>query len=295
VSTIYRYVGRDFTDEEIARIARLCADPATPTREAIARAACDALSWRSPNGALKTMSAKVAFLRMHREGLIALPPPRRENTNGRAVRYLAPDAQGDLPFARPDTLEGIGELHLRLVNTKAASKTWNEAIARYHYLGYVPLAGAQLRYLVEADCGLVAALSFGASAWKCAPRDTHIGWDVPTRESRLHLVVNNARFLILPDVQVPNLASKILAYSTRRLRADWQAAYGYAPVLLETFVETDRFAGTSYRAANWIRVGQTKGRGKLDRTHARALPVKDVYVYPLHRAYRAILTAPRST
>jgi len=294
VSTIYRYVGRDFTDEEIALIARLCADPATPTREAIARAACEALSWRSPNGALKTMSAKVAFLAMHREGLIALPPPCRENTNGRAVRYLAPDAQGDFPFARPDTLEGIGELHLRLVNTQAASKTWNETIARHHYLGYVPLAGAQLRYLVEADCGLVAALSFGASAWKCAPRDTHIGWDVPTRESRLHLVVNNARFLILPDVQVPNLASKILAHSTRRLRADWQATYGYAPVLLETFVETDRFAGTSYRAANWIRVGQTKGRGKLDRTHARALPVKDVYLYPLHRAYRAILTAPRS-
>jgi len=107
-------------------------------------------------------------------------------------------------------------------------------------------------------------------------------------------VVNNARFLILPDVQVPNLASKILAHSTRRLPADWQVTYGYTPVLLETFVETDRFAGTSYRAANWIRVGQTKGRGKLDRTHAKALPVKDVYVYPLNRAYRAILTAPRA-
>jgi hypothetical protein len=291
VSALHRYVGRDFTDDEIALIAKLCADPATPTREAIARAACEALSWRQQNGAPKTMSAKVAFLAMHKDGLITLPAPRRESTNGRAVRYLAPDAEPRLPFALPSTLEGIGELNLRLVKTKAASMTWNKAIASYHYLGYVPLAGAQLRYLVEADCGLVAALSFGASAWKCAPRDAHIGWDAQTRQSRLHLVVNNARFLILPDVQVQNLASKILARTTRALRADWQALYGYSPVLVETFVETGRFTGASYRAANWVKVGETQGRGKLDRTHQRALPVKDVYLYPLVRGFRHHLVA----
>jgi len=294
VSALHRYAGRDFSDEEIALISGLCTDPATPTREAIARTACEALSWRSHNGRLKTMSAKVAFLAMHRDGLIALPAPRRENTNGKAVRYLTPDAEPRLPFALPGTLEEIGELRLRMVTGRAASATWNKAIASYHYLGYVPLAGAQLRYLVEADCGLLGALSFGASAWKCAPRDTHIGWDASTRESRLHLVVNNARFLILPDVQVPNLASAILGRVTRRLRADWQGVYGYAPVLTETFVETGRFVGTSYRAANWIKVGQTQGRGKLDVTHQRALPVKDTYLYPLHRAYKAILTAPRT-
>jgi hypothetical protein len=294
VSPIHRYVGREVTDEEIAFISALCADPATPTREAIARAACEALGWRAPNGTLKTMSAKVAFLAMHRDGLITLPPPRHKNTNGRAVRYLAAPSQDRLPIPRPATLEQIGGIRLRLVKDRAASTTWNEAVARYHYLGYVPLAGAQLRYLIDADCGLLGALCFGASAWKCASRDTHIGWDAPTRESRLHLVVGNARFLILPDAAVPNLASAILARATRRLRGDWQTAYGYAPVLVETFVETARFAGTSYRAANWIRVGQTKGRGKLDRTHAKALPVKDVYLYPLHRAYKTILTAPRT-
>jgi len=174
----------------------------------------------------------------------------------------------------------------RLRGTRQASALWNNTIASYHYLGYVPLAGAQLRYLVEADCGLIAALSFGASAWKCAPRDTHIGWDAEARQARLHLVVGNARFLILPDVKVANLASSILARTTRRLRADWQEVYGYAPVLAETFVETGRFTGASYRAANWIRVGQTQGRGKLDRTHQRALPVKDVYLYPLVRDFR---------
>lgn len=240
------------------------------------------------------MSAKVAFLAMHRDGLITLPPPRREHTNGRAQRYLTPEPQGrlPLPMTTPATLKEFGELRIRLVTGKAASATWNEAIARHHYLGYMPLAGAQLRYLVEADAGLLGALSFGASAWKCAPRDSHIGWDAVTRQARLHLVAGNARFLILPHAHVGNLASAVLARVTTALPGDWRERYGYAPVLLETFVEKPRFAGTSYRAANWIRVGETQGRGKLDRYHANALPIKDVYLYPLHRRYREILTAP---
>jgi len=118
VSALHRYVGRDFTDEDVALISGLCTDPATPTREAIARAACEALSWRSQNGRPKTMSAKVAFLAMHRDGLITLPPPRGENTNGRAVRHLAPAAEPRLPFALPTALAEVGELHLRLVKTK---------------------------------------------------------------------------------------------------------------------------------------------------------------------------------
>jgi hypothetical protein len=178
---------------------------------------------------------------------------------------------------------------LAVVDTPANSKRWRTLIATHHYLGYTPFAGAQLRYLVESPSGTVAALGFAASAWKCAPRDTHIGWDPSTRQARLHLVVGNARFLILPQVRVANLASVILARVARRLRADWQVVYGYQPVLIETFVETDRFTGASYRAANWLHVGQTKGRGKLDRHHEHALPVKDVYLYPLHRDYQRIL------
>ncbi|MCA1676631.1 MAG: DUF4338 domain-containing protein [Actinobacteria bacterium] len=138
---------------------------------------------------------------------------------------------------------------------------------------------------------MVAALGFAASAWKCAPRDTHLGWDTPTRQARLHLIIGNARFLILPHLRVPHLASAILGRITRRLPADWRHAYGYTPVLAETFVQTDRFTGTSYQAANWIHVGTTQGRGKLDHHHQQALPVKDVYLYPLHRAYQTILTA----
>jgi hypothetical protein len=192
----------------------------------------------------------------------------------------------------PTTLDALGPLELAIVDTPTASTQWRTLIATHHYLGYSPFAGAQLRYLVSSEHGTIAAFGFAASAWKCAPRDSHIGWDPPTRQARLHQVVGNARFLIAPWVRVPNLASHLLAAVTRRLPADWQHTYGYQPVLLETFVETGRFTGASYRAANWTRVGQTKGRGKLDRHHQNAVPIKDVYLYPLHRHYQRILTTP---
>ncbi|MGH9304074.1 MAG: Druantia anti-phage system protein DruA [Acidimicrobiales bacterium] len=294
MTTLWRFCGRDFSDHELKLLRALCADrQACPTRSAIARALCEAIDWRDQLGRPKEMSARVALLRMAAAGLIELPLPRNSNQNGRVQRRRAEPAQLSFELAAPvQSLSELGGLDVRLVTSRSQSATWNELIATYHYLGYVPLCGAQLRYLVYASPGVVAALSFGPSAWKCQPRDDHIGWDHPTRERRLQLVVGNARFLILPQLRVPHLASKILGLSTRRLGADWRVAYGYAPVLLETFVETGRFAGTSYKAANWVQVGQTKGRGKLDRYNERALPVKDVYLYPLHRRYREILTAP---
>jgi hypothetical protein len=284
-----RYCGREFTAEEMARIGELVAT--LPTRRAIADALCDALCWRRPDGRRKDMSARVALLRMERDGLITLPPPRNANGNGAIPRHQK-TPQLQLPLVAPSSLDALGEIELVVVSTKAASMRWRELVASYHYLGYTPFAGAQLRYLIESSSGTLGALGFAASAWSCAPRDAHIGWDAPTRKARLHLVVGNARFLILPEVRVPNLASHVLARVARRLRGDWQAAYGYAPVLLETFVETGRFTGASYNAANWILVGRTKGRGKLDRTNEHALAVKDIYLYPLHRNYRAILTSP---
>src|SRR6266851_3360322 len=193
---------------------------------------------------------------------------------------------------RPRRPEQDGRRH---PDHPAASRQWNQLIRDHHYLGYTPLAGAQIRYLAAAPAaGQIAALAFAASAWKCAPRDTWIGWDPATRSANLNLICGNARFLIRPDVAVPNLASWLLAAVTRRLPADWQARYGYAPVLAETFVETPRFTAASYRAANWTRVGRTQGRGKLDRRHEHALPDKDIYLYPLHRRWRQILTTPPS-
>jgi Druantia protein DruA len=291
-TVVARYCGRDFTAAEMRVIADLAA--ALPTRNAIADAVCDTLAWLRPDGRRKDMSARVALLRMADDGLVTLPPPRCGNGNGRVLRFQAPAPE--LPVDGPldpalTTLDGLGPLRVAVVDTAAASRQWRDLIAGYHYLGYTPFAGAQLRYLVHSERGPVAALGFAASAWACAARDGHIGWDPPTREARLHLVVGNARFLILPRTSVPNLASHLLATVCRRLPADWRTAYGYAPVLVETFVETGRFTGASYRAANWVHVGQTTGRGKLDRRHRNAAPVKDVYLFPLHRHYRRLLTA----
>ena len=161
------------------------------------------------------------------------------------------------------------------------SHLWNEYIQRYHYLGYQPLPGAQMRYLAQAHGQVLALLGFGAAAWKVAPRDRWIGWSPAQRQQSLHLLVQNARFLILPWITCPNLASKLLAMAARRLPEDWAERYSYRPVLLETFVERQRFVGTCYRAANWIHVGQTQGRGKLDSHHQAKLAVKDIWLYPL--------------
>ena len=196
-----------------------------------------------------------------------------------------------LTAAAPPRLIPKGILGISVADQREA-QLWREYVDRYHYLGYTPLPGAQMRYLVTSQRRVLAVVGFGASAWKAAPRDRFIGWSVAQREARLQLVVNNARFLILPWVQVRNLASTVLARSSRRLPDDWQARYGYRPLLLETFVQSDRFAGTSCRAANWTHVGQTQGRGKLDVHRTHALPRKDIWLYPLRRDFRRRLCTP---
>jgi hypothetical protein len=175
------------------------------------------------------------------------------------------------------------------VLTAKDSALYNELIERYHYLRYTPLPGAQLRYMVESGTHLLAVLGFGAAAWSLAPRDHFIGWTSQQRVQNLHLVVNNSRFLILPWVRSQNLASKILAQLAKQLQQDWQSHYGYQPVLMETFVQQNLFRGTCYRAANWIHVGHTQGRGKLDRYYQYALPVKDIFLYPLIKNFRTQL------
>jgi len=169
---------------------------------------------------------------------------------------------------------------------RSDSALWNEYIDRYHYLGYKPLPGAQLRYFAYAGQRPVALLGFGAAAWQTAPRDDWIGWSHAQRQRHLSAVVNNARFLILPWVRVKSLGSKLLAMAARRLAHDWALRYDYRPVLLETFVEAQRFAGTCYRAANWTCVGRTQGRGKLGDHRLGQVPIKTVWVYPLAKDFR---------
>lgn len=288
-ATPARYCGRLFTAEEMALISRLIAGPGKPNRAQLSRLVCDELRWFRPDGHRKDMACRVAMLRMHRDGLITLPSPLKGNCNGRispkSTAACDPREQLTLPAG------AFGELQFRLVNTPRDSAAWNELIHRYHYLGYKPLPGAQLRYLVHGGGYLLAALGFGAAAWAVAPRDKFIGWTAPQRKERLHLVVNNARFLVLPWVKSPNLASRILGGVVKRVAADWRERYKYAPVLLETFVEKERFRGTCYRAANWILAGETQGRGKLDRYNKWSLPVKDIFLYPLAKDFRRELCA----
>lgn len=286
-----RYCGRSFTAAELGRIRELIAEEPSKNRAELSRLVCDELAWLRADGRRKEMSCRVAMLRMERDGLLALPPPERGNGNGRNRPRLSSASDPREPIVCG--VEALGELSLRPVADPSESALWNELIERYHYLGYKPLTGAQLRYLAFAGSELLALLGFGAAAWTLAPRDRFIGWSVEQRANNLQRVVNNARFLILPWVRSRNLASRLLAGVARRLPGDWEQRYGYRPVLLETFVESARFRGTCYRAANWIRVGQTRGRGKKDRRHRHALPVKEVLLYPLHRRFRSVLCSPR--
>ena len=279
--------GRGFSDRELDAIRAIIADETGPCRAEIARRTCREIGWVDASGRLKAMSCRVALLRLEEQGHITLPEPRNGNGNGERYRPSRTLEAPREPVV--GSAGGIEGLRLHPVSTRSESRLWNEAIARFHYLGYTPLTGAQQRYLVRSDQGLLGAIGFGASAWRVKPRDAWIGWDSDQRRSGLHRIVNNARFLLLPWVRVRNLASRVLALAASRIVSDWRDRYGFEPVLLETFVERTRFTGACYRASNWIHVGDTQGRGKLDRHRLRALPVKHVFVLPLTRPWRAVL------
>jgi len=279
--------GRPFDGSDLETIRREIVAANPRLRSEIARRVCRALQWYDVQGRPKLMSARVGLLRLHRAGLIELPAPSRGNGNGQRL-LRGPDRWPE-PVPMEGTVGQLSGLRLEVVLDKRASRLWNGLIDRYHYLGYKPLPGAQLRYLIYCDHGVLGAIGFAAAAWKVAARDRWIGWEAPCRESHLGRVLNNARFLILPWVQVKNLASKVLALAAARLPEDFAVRYGERPVLLETFVQIPRHQGTCYRAANWQYLGETAGRGKCDRTHQAALPRKALYVYPLVSDFRAAL------
>jgi hypothetical protein len=283
---MHRYCGRDFHTEEIAQIRQLIVEDPARTRAELSRLTCQMLAWYKPDGGLKDMSARVAMLRMQEDGLIVLPPPRCQRPDPR-VRLSARSAPQP-PLVQP--ARTLAPLTFQPVRNKADSRLYNEYVQRYHYLGHTPLPGAQLRYIVYSTEHPIALLGFGAAAWQSAPRDRYIGWTHEQRQRNLHLIVNNARFLILPWVQSRNLASMILAKVARALPGHWLEVYGYRPVLLETFVEKPRFQGTCYKAANWTCLGQTKGRGKLGPAGKQSVPIKDLWVYPFDRRFRDPLT-----
>lgn len=280
-----KYCGRDFSLKELDLIRALIKNNPQFNRMRLSKEVCGMLQWLKPDGKLKDMSCRVAMLRMEKDGLILLPSPTRIQRPARKIEFtLATDPQS--PVLNP--VNQLPQLCFQKV-TKANSALWNEYIERYHYLGYTPLPGAQLRYFITAGEQLVALTGFGAAAWQTAPRDQFIGWNHEQRQKNLKLITNNARFLILPWIKSKNLASKILSLTARHLPDDWEEKYNIRPVLLESFVQRNRFAGTCYKAANWRLCGQTKGRGKLGPAGKISVPIKDVWVYPLDKKFRSIL------
>ncbi len=282
-SSSKRYSGRWFSAQEIEQIRELIDTDPRLNRQQLSYRVCERFDWRKADGSLKDMSCRVALLRMHREGLIELPAPLRKVNPCRS--FARRTAQGEPEPVLKALVHELADLRLEVVSPKD-SALWNEYIDRYHYLGYKPLPGAQLRYFACAGERRLALLGFGAAAWKTGPRDAWIGWSRTQRQRNLSGVVNNARFLILPWVRVKSLGSKLLAMAARRLAADWAQRYGYRPALLETFVEAERFSGTCYRAANWRCVGHTQGRGKLGDHRLGQVPIKTVWVYPLAKDFR---------
>lgn len=282
--------GAVFTAEVLARIDRTVVDEPALSRSALSRRVCEWLDWRAPNGRLKQMSCRVVLRDLERRGALRLPLLKGIPIVRRPMHAPA-EVLGDAK-AVEGTLADIGPVELIRIGSadSKVSRTWNALMRRYHYLGAGPLCGAQLRYLIHsARHGWLGGLSFSAAAWRIQARERWIGWSEEQRCEYLPRVVCNSRFLILPQVHVANLASHVLAAAAARLAQDWQARYGYEPLLLESFVEKERFRGTCYRAAGWVHVGQTQGRGRQDGGHRAAVPVKDVYLLPLRPDARDLL------
>lgn len=287
--------GKRFHPRALRIIRETIAEYAHTSRKEITRQVCDRLGWVDHRGRRKEMGAAVALLRFHRKGWIELPPARGAH---RPTSRRQPLPEGfEVPEHAVDgALEQLGRIILEPVTEREDFRLWNGLISTFHYRGYAPFCGAQLRYLIGSARGIVGAMGFSAAALSVRDRDRWIGWNPAQRRANRHLIVNHSRFLILPWVKVPHLASHLLGRAARRLPADFQARYGYRPQLLETFVEQERFAGTCYRAANWIRVGKTQGRGRSDdrpwrqqQREAPPLALKSIWLYPLQAHWRARL------
>ena len=281
------YCAREFSEGDIQIIRDLMAQDPKLQRSALSRKLCQLWGWTKPNGDLKDMTCRVALLRMQADGLITLPPSRIGVVRKRAQFPSTSASDANAPIKQP--VHELQRITLQVVSGKATSLLWNEYIARYHYLGYAAMLGSQIRYNVFAGDQLVACISFCACAWKLKDRERYIGWSEAQRQKNLQLVINNARFLVLPWIESKGLASKILSLAARQLPKDWRQRYGFEPVLLETFVEYERHKGTCYKAANWINVGLTAGRGKKSTSHKLLIPAKDIWLYPLRKNFAAVL------
>jgi hypothetical protein len=277
--------GHGVTSEDLAWMRSWLEAHPHGSRKRLARELCARWAWVDGRGRRKDFAARSLLLKLEAQGHIGLPP--LQVNKRRAPRPAPTWPDWEEPARWEACLATLQPLRVEPVQAGSdAARRWAFYLHRYHYLG-LRVVGENLGYLVSDFAGReLACLLFGAAAWRCAPRDRALGWSEEARRQGLARLANNTRFLILPWVRVAHLASAVLGAVARRINADWRAKYGHGLEALETFVERDRFAGTCYRAANWQWVGTTRGRSRQDCDHTRTVPLKDIYLYRLHRRGR---------
>ena len=283
---LLRYRGREIAEADAAFIRALIARHPEASRRQLSALLCQAWDWRQPNGALSDLLCRGLLLALDRAGHVALPAVRQRPPNN-IVRRRTPDlvAIDTAPLIAP--LAELTPLEILQVRRGPHEALFDSLIHHHHYLGYTRPVGEHLEFLVRSRTGRpVAALSFSSAPRHLGPRDRYLGWSPETRRRNLRFLVYHPRFLVLPWVRVPHLASHVLSRTLRRLSDEWERAYGHPVYFVETFVDPTRFHGTCYRAANWLYLGRTTGRGKDDQTHKPNRSLKDVLGYPLCRSFR---------
>lgn len=286
---ILTYRGKTVTVEDRAFIQQLIDQNPADSRRRLSVKLCQAWNWTQANGTLRDMVCRGLMLTLHRAGHIKLPP-RKVVPNNPLARRRAPEKITIDQRPIEGKLSAIKPLEFKQVRRSGAEKLFNSLIAQYHYLGYSQPVGEHLKYIVYAQKRPLGCLSFSSAPRHIGCRDRFIGWSASERKTHLHLMAYNSRFLLLPWVRVPHLASHILGRISRQLAKDWQTLYSHPVYYLETFVDKDRFAGTCYKAANWIYLGDTTGRGKDDETHRPNRSIKAVWGYALDKKFKAHLT-----
>ena len=272
----------------MAFIRKLVGEHPTASRRALSKKICEAWNWVQPNGTLRDMVCRGLMLHLHRQGLIELPPVSYVRRNPLVERRRPALIQVD-PTVLNTTLGEIRPLEFRQVRRTPEESLFNSLLDQNHYLNYTQPVGEHLKYLVYARGRPIACLAWSSSPRHLGSRDRFIGWSIKARHTNIRFLAYNSRFLILPWVQVDHLASHILSRIAKLISRDWERLYGHPIYFLETFVDPDRFRGTCYRAANWVALGLTTGRGKNDQTHRPNRSIKMVLGYPLTRRFRQLL------
>lgn len=283
-----KFCGQAVTDQQLNEIRDTIDIFPKLSRTELANTICELYSWRRPNGKLKTVECREFLERLDEKGKVTLPSCRKQFASSNLSRIQRTENTDARPVLTAG-LQDLSPIELVKIENREQRNLWYEYVDRYHYLGYLLPFGAQLRYFIKSGAtgDILGCFQFSSPAWKMACRDRWIGWSDTERKSNLQKIINNSRYLIFPWVRVKNLASTALALAVKKVPDDWQNSYGYRPVLLETLIDRARFKGTCYKAANWLHLGETTGRGRMDREHKRqGSAVKDIYVYPLMPEYR---------